>query len=244
MTAAPGTQPTPEHPASGRPTQPPVQVQTGYVLAPAPTTKGFIRRHKVLTLVVVVVGVVVLAQVTGGGGDGAGSADGAAAPAVSATPAPGASDAPEEDVPAAPSEEAPAPPAEATPGIGTPVADGRLQFTVTNVEAGVPSIGDDLFGVTAQGQYVLVHMTVTNVGDAAQLFDASSQRLLDGQGRTHSADSTAAIYLPGSNSFLTSINPGNTVDGIVVFDVPTDAIPVSVELHDSPFSGGVTVTVG
>jgi hypothetical protein len=28
-----------------------------------------------------------------------------------------------------------------------------------------------------------------------------------------------------------------------VFDVPADAVPASVELHDSAFSGGVTVTL-
>jgi hypothetical protein len=231
MTAAPSSQPTPEHPQGPGP-HPSVQVPAGYVLAPAPKKKGFVRRHKLLSLVLLVVVVVVLAQLAGGGDDGA------PAPAGSSTTSP-ATEA--QDTP--PGEE-PAPPAEAAPGVGTPVADGKLQFTVTSVEAGVPSIGDDLFGVTAQGQYVLVHMTVTNVGDAAQLFDASSQTLLDGQGRTHSADSGAAIYLPDSNSFLTSINPGNTVDGIVVFDVPADATPVSVELHDSPFSGGVTVSLG
>ena len=114
---------------------------------------------------------------------------------------------------------------------------------MTSLEPGVGQIGDSTFGVAAQGQFLLVHVTVTNVGDEAQYFDSSSQKLLDGQGRTHSADSTAAIYLPDSNSFLTSINPGNTVEGVVVFDIPADATPASIELHDSPFSGGVTVAL-
>jgi len=84
---------------------------------------------------------------------------------------------------------------------------------------------------------------VKNIGDEAQLFDGSSQNLLDTKGRTHSADSEAAIYLDESNSFLNEINPGNKVDGVVVFDIPKDATPATLELHDSMFSGGVQVAV-
>ncbi len=41
--------------------------------------------------------------------------------------------------------------------------------------------------------------------------------------------------------FLNEINPGNQVNGIIVFDVPKDVQPTRIELHDSLFSGGVTV---
>jgi hypothetical protein len=34
------------------------------------------------------------------------------------------------------------------------------------------------------------------------------------------------------------------VTGKVVFDVPKDAKITRLELHDSPFSGGIAVTVG
>jgi hypothetical protein len=37
--------------------------------------------------------------------------------------------------------------------------------------------------------------------------------------------------------------PGNSLTGTVVFDIPVDAVPASLELHDSLFSGGVTVTL-
>ena len=240
MTASPSTpssqpqQPEQQHGSRPQPAPPTApQVPEGYVLAPAPVKKRFVRRHPVLTVVGVVVAVVVVAQLAGGSGDDTPAATGTstAAPEGAEGSAPAAPDAATPDAPAA-------------PGIGTPVADGVFEFVVTGVEPGVARIGDEMLGVEAQGQFVLVRVTVTNVGDASQIFDASSQTLLDAQGRTHSADSGSAIYLPDANSFLTSVNPGNTVDGIVVFDIPADATPVSVELHDSPFSGGVTVAVG
>ena len=208
----------------GTDTRPQVQAQQTQAVQPPPK-KNFFVRHKIVTAVLVVVAVIVVSQAFSGGSETT------AAQPPGATVAAGTPDAPD------------APEAPAAPGIGTAVADGTFEFTVTSLEPGLSHLGDPTFGVDAQGQFLLVHVTVTNVGDAAQYFDSSSQKLLDGQSRTHSADSSAAIYLPDSNSFLTSINPGNTVDGIVVFDIPADATPAAIELHDSPFSGGVTVTL-
>ena len=197
---------------------------------PDPTTapqprRSWFARHKILTTLGAVVVVVVVASALGGRGD-------------DAPPASPAESAPAGDAPAQES------PASTAAGIGTPVRDGKFEFTVTGVEPGVTRVGDDVFGEDAQGQFLLVHVTVTNIGEEAQYFDGSSQKLTDTLGRTHSADTGAAIYLGDAQSFLNQINPGNSVQGTVVFDVPADAAPASVELHDSPFSGGVEVALG
>jgi hypothetical protein len=67
----------------------------------------------------------------------------------------------------------------------------------------------------------------------------------DSTGRKYDADSSADIYIgsdDGANSvWLESINPGNTVQGQIAFDLPAGVTAVKAELHDSPFSGGVTV---
>ena len=91
---------------------------------------------------------------------------------------------------------------------------------------------------------MLVRVRVTNVGGEAQMFSGSSQKLRDAQGREFDADSGAAVLsVDDSESFLNTINPGNSVDGTLVFDVPKGQAPAAVELHDSPFSGGATVTL-
>ncbi|MGW7052000.1 DUF4352 domain-containing protein [Streptomyces sp. NPDC054887] len=128
------------------------------------------------------------------------------------------------------------------PGIGDPVRDGKFEFTVDKVVPGVDEIGDEI-GDKPQGQFILVCMTVENIGDEAQLFDGSAQKLFDAKDREFSADTGAALYLEESESFLNEINPGNKVEGIVVFDVPKNVEPVKIELHDSMFSGGVTVNL-
>lgn len=131
-----------------------------------------------------------------------------------------------------------------TPGIGDVVRDGRFAFKVTKVRKGLSRVGEGLAASTAQGQYVLVHVTVKNIGDEAQVFHGSSQKLIDAKGRRFDADSgTAAVSLKDSNAFLTTINPGNSVKGILLFDVPKDAVLTAIERHDSPFSGGVTVAL-
>ncbi|MEY9214048.1 DUF4352 domain-containing protein [Thermobifida halotolerans] len=132
---------------------------------------------------------------------------------------------------------------EAEAGVGDTVEDGAFAFTVTDVETGVSSIGDSFLAEEAQGQYVIVHVTVENIGDQAQMFDGSNQKLFDADGKEYSNDSSAEIALDNSDAFLTDINPGNKVDAQVVFDIPEGVEPASIELHDSMFSGGVTVSL-
>jgi hypothetical protein len=132
-------------------------------------------------------------------------------------------------------------PAEAVASIGTPVRDGKFEFTVRKVDCGKSRIGSVDFGVRAQGQFCLVYVKVQNIGKEAQTLDASSQYMYGSGGQRFDADTEAAIYLDDAQTFLEGINPGNSVNGIVVFDVPKNTKPTKLELHDSPFSGGVTI---
>ncbi|MEU7880094.1 DUF4352 domain-containing protein [Microbispora bryophytorum] len=130
------------------------------------------------------------------------------------------------------------------PALGDVVKDGKFAFKVTKVEKGLSQVGEGFTVSKAQGQYVLIHLTVKNIGDKAQMFSDSAQKLIDAKGRTFDADSgAAALGLKDSNAFLNNINPGNAVNGILLFDVPEDVKLKAVELHDSLFSDGVTVSL-
>lgn len=210
--------------------------------APTPPRASWFARHKLLTGLLAVIVVVVLAKAFGGG-------DGSPAATTSGVPAPAAAaqaDAPKADAPKADAPKADAPKPDAPKGakIGQAVRDGKFEFTVTKVETGATKIGDQYLNQKAQGQFVLVHVTVKNIGDEAQLLADSAQKVRDAKGREFSADTTAAIYLKDNDVFLNEINPGNSVKGILVFDMPKDARPATIELHDSAFSGGVTVRLG
>lgn len=212
-----------------QPTNPPV---------PA-VQKSWFARHKVLsvilgitfTIVLVCCGAGVLSM--GGGSDDASSSsddsttDDAADSTDSTTSKKTSKDAPKKSA----------------PGIGDAARDGKFEFTISKVEKGVASVGSEYFNEKADGQFVLVHITVKNIGDESQTLFDSEQKLKDTQGRSFSTDSSAAIAMEDNEMWLNEINPGNSAKGTLVYDMPADAQPAEIELHDSMFSGGVTVSL-
>ncbi|HLS45959.1 MAG TPA: DUF4352 domain-containing protein [Ornithinicoccus sp.] len=231
----------------GHPPAPPVP--------PQQEKRSWFRRHKILTALLAVLALIVVVNLVGGGEDETPAASepaGAAAPATdastdavededdeaageeaSAQDEPSAEEAAEEE----PAEEA----APEAPGLNDPVRDGKFEFVVTEVETGLATIGESFTEEEAQGQFVVIHLKVTNVGDQAQTVFDSAQLLIDDQGREHQT-SSAAIWLD-EGLWLDDINPGNSMEGVLVYDIPKDAVPATLELHDSMFSGGVTVSL-
>ncbi|MFE3797539.1 DUF4352 domain-containing protein [Nocardia tengchongensis] len=126
--------------------------------------------------------------------------------------------------------------------VGTTVRDGKFSFHVTRMDPPVASVGTNEFMKRdAQGEFVLVYVDVTNVGDKPQSYFGDNQKLIDDQGKVFSNDSMAAMNL--NKDLMTDINPGNAVSVILAFDVPKGTAPAAVEFHDSAFSGGVRVAV-
>ena len=130
----------------------------------------------------------------------------------------------------------------AVPGIGEVVKDGKFAFKVTKLTKAT-RVGGQFLHKDAQGVFWLVSVTVKNIGDEPQTFIGDTQKLFDAKDREYSASSEAAIYMENSKSLYEEINPGNTVKGVVLFDLPKSVTPDKIELHDSMFSGGVTVAL-
>lgn len=132
-----------------------------------------------------------------------------------------------------------------TAKVGQAANDGKFEFTVSSVQCGQTSVGSNQYLTkTAQGQYCLLNVSVKNIGDQAQSLLSSNQYLLNASGQKYSADDTATLYnAPNGTSWYNDINPGNSVTGAIVFDVPKDQTPTTAELHDSAFSNGVKVNL-
>jgi len=126
-------------------------------------------------------------------------------------------------------------------GLNQPARDGKFEFTVKGIECGKSRVGNATFGKDAQGQYCFVSLKVTNIGKEPQTMFADNQKLFDAQDREFSADGEAQIYSEDSKTLFEEINPGNSIEGFIIYDIPKDATAVKVELHDSAFSGGVVV---
>ncbi|GIF63060.1 Mpr protein [Asanoa ishikariensis] len=137
-----------------------------------------------------------------------------------------------------------APPKVSTPGLNEAARDGKFEFKVSKVACGTTRVGNSMIGEDALGVYCLVDLSVRNIGNKSQMFDGSSQKAFDGDGTEFSHDGAAGLYAnDGTDVFLQDINPGNQLKGTLVFDVPKGTKLTTVELHDSPFSGGVTVAL-
>jgi hypothetical protein len=179
-------------------------------------------RNIFLGLAGFIVLIVIISVAVGGGSNGTPAAGGGAAPANAAPTAPQVAK------------------------IGTPVRDGKFQFTITSVSH-AKSVGDtaDGFGDTAQGKYTILHVTVTNIGSQPQTLFDSNQHVIDASGRKYDVSTSADMDINGASDsvFVNDINPGNTVRGELAFDMPAGHKAVKAELHDSAFSGGVTVNL-
>ncbi len=130
----------------------------------------------------------------------------------------------------------------AAAGIGTKVRDGTFEFVVTGVERPGKSFPGKLqTTLTAGGEFVIVRVDVTNVGDEARRLDCQCQYLLNDKGQAISP-SSRILYTKDALKYVELIYPGVTVIGApVVFDVAPETLIVNIELHGSSTSQGVRV---
>ena len=138
--------------------------------------------------------------------------------------------------------------ADATPsvthGIGDAVRDGQFEFVVTSVSCGHDEIVNGILRATPQGQFCVLELRVANVGDKPRQFADGAQRAFGPNGDQYAADTGAGLVANGSGvAYWNTVNPGNSIEAKVVFDLPPGATISSLELHDSGLSGGVRVTV-
>jgi hypothetical protein len=127
------------------------------------------------------------------------------------------------------------------PGIGELVEHGDWEMTVTSYEEGVAT--GDLraeFPEEPAGQWIVVEMTATNIASSPEYFEPSDQVLLDVDGSMYSYDILASHEVWD----LDTVNPGNTVEGQIAFDVP-EGVEISHMMVNgaSAFEDGVRVDI-
>lgn len=184
--------------------------------------------------------IVVIAMFSALGGGGEGTTDEAGAP--SAEKAKAASPEKKDAAPAKEGDDAVA--ANAEYGIGDAVTADGWEITVGKVNEGVASVGDEMLGVEAQGQFVTVEVSVKNTESEPSYFFEDNIKLGDDKGNSYSADPEAGIYVEeNSILFLEEINPGNTAKGVLVFDVPKDVSPDRLTFEGGIFSEPIEISL-
>ena len=128
------------------------------------------------------------------------------------------------------------------PGVGDPGRDGQFEVVVTGIEEpGAVYQPEGLPKDEANGSWLVVYVTVGNVGDREQAFLTGNQRILwddkeyGGEGFTWN----------GTN--VEDLNPGVVLETTLMFDLPDRfsrlGTGTTLQLHDSAFSGGVNVSL-
>ncbi len=143
---------------------------------------------------------------------------------------------------AAPASAAPAPQG---PGLNTPVKAGTFEYTALGVSDVGTTVGTSPLSQTAQGTFLEVSMKIANTCDSGSTFIVNYVKLVDAAGKTYDADPSATLYAsPDQNAWVASINPGNFIQGPIVFDVPVGTQAAGVQVSDSLFSPGQTIALG
>jgi hypothetical protein len=127
-------------------------------------------------------------------------------------------------------------------GLNQPVRDGDLEFLVTGITCGVQRLGDGFVDQPATGQFCLVDVVVSNVGDQPVAFSDMLQRAYGPSDRRYAADSAAGLLANDEQQvFRNEINPGNDLTAVLVYDIPADDRIVRLVLRESETSPGAEV---
>lgn len=130
--------------------------------------------------------------------------------------------------------------------LNQPAQSGDLAFTATKV-VDAKTLGNAYTKKNAQGVFKVVSLKIDNTGKETKTVDSSMLKLRDGQGRTfeRSIDGqTAKGMTEGSvDLFLQQVQPGLSVNGDIVFDVPADATDLVLVVRGGLFEDETEISL-
>jgi len=126
---------------------------------------------------------------------------------------------------------------------GDRVEVGNFAYTVNSYYT-TDKIGRDLMGTfmgeKADGIFLVVDVTIENIGKESKTIWASNIKVVDDQKRTFEHDTAAEFYLENDQKFIfEQLQPGLPKTGKIVFDVPKDIRGVLQISADSMWSDEV-----
>lgn len=132
--------------------------------------------------------------------------------------------------------------------IGETVKDGDFAFVVQGVQCGAAALAQtvpagEVASLMPQGaQECLVTMTVSDDGNVPQTYLETNQYATDAVGHVYGANYGIDPYLTDDKND-TLVFPGITITTVVPYQIPIADHLVSLELHDSASSNGVSVNL-
>jgi hypothetical protein len=102
--------------------------------------------------------------------------------------------------------------------IGEVAKVGEVDYLINNVEV-TKQIGSEYVNTKAKDTFLIIDISITNNEKESLTVADNFFKLLNGENE-YSADSTGAIYLNDNSIIFKELNPGVTLQGKIVFDVP------------------------
>lgn len=181
------------------------------------------RKHPILTVILAIVLIAVISGIAGSGKGGSSSSNGNSNTTASQ------------------------PSGAKTGKVGQTVADGDLAFTVNSVTT-TSSVGNSYVAKTAQGIYYVISVKIDNNGKDTKTINASDFNVVDNQGRKFDYSNDGQMAMEESTGttdlFLQQIQPGLSITGKIIFDVPKDATGLRLLAQGGLFTDGVSIDLG
>lgn len=122
--------------------------------------------------------------------------------------------------------------------IGEAVTANDLSFTVTDISK-AKSLGNSYTKKESQGTFNVITLNIKNTGKETATIDSSMMKITDSQGRKFDRSiegQTAKGLSQGKvDLFLQQVQPGLSVTGEIVFDLPDDATDLKLLVKGSMF---------
>ncbi|MFA7301638.1 MAG: DUF4352 domain-containing protein [Candidatus Shapirobacteria bacterium] len=122
--------------------------------------------------------------------------------------------------------------------IGEAVTANDLSFTVTDITK-AKSLGNSYTKKESQGTFNVITLNIKNTGKETATIDSSMMKITDSQGRKFDRSiegQTAKGLSQGKvDLFLQQVQPGLSVTGEIVFDLPDDATDLKLLVKGSMF---------
>jgi len=110
-----------------------------------------------------------------------------------------------------------------TAEVGDKLTLTGTTYQVTNVDT-ANEVGDRYTGATANGEFVIVDLNLTNEEEEPATILEDNLRLIGGNGNQYTTSSDAILAFPDQTILLEEIQPDNTQKGVLVYDLPPDAV--------------------
>lgn len=124
----------------------------------------------------------------------------------------------------------------ATVTMDKPISDGPIEFLVESVKP--LEVAPD----APAEQFQVLTLKLTNTGPSTQSVSPSDQVLIDDRGHEYHLDPVMASHLNDDQGAI-ELQSHAIATMELPFDVPADAVPMSVVLHAGPLTPGVAVTL-